>query len=406
MGNPSRVRVIGPLFPYVAGFRAEVERLGYRPGPTCDQLRLMAHVSRWMLARGLEVGDLTPDRVEEFLVARREDGYVLWRSAKGVSPLLSYLHRLGVVPAPEPIGPVTPAEHLLDRFDRYLREERGLCSSTVTNNRNVARLFLATRAVLPSLGLDTLAGGDVLTFVLEECRQRSVGSSKYVVTGMRSFLRFCHLGGLTPRGLAESVPGVASWRLASLPPALSAADVAKLLKSCDRRTTFGRRDYAVLLLLVRLGLRAGEVANLCLDDIDWRRGELTISGKGAKRASLPLPDDVGKAVAGWLSRGRPKCAAREVFTRVRAPHCGLSTSGISAIVESACKRAGLATVHAHRLRHTAATEMLRAGAGLEEIGQVLRHESVLTTSIYAKVDRAALRKLARPWPGSPKGTDR
>jgi integrase/recombinase XerD len=406
MGVPSRVRVAGPLVPYVAGFRRELEAQGYRPNAASNQLQLMAHLSRWMSPRELVVGDLTPGRVEEFLAARRESGYVLWCSPKGVAPLLAYLRSAGVAPTPERIGPVTPAEQLVDRFGRYLREERGLCCATVTNNQNVAGLFLATRTVLPSLGLDTLAGGDVLRFVLDECRHRSVGSSKYVVTGMRSFLRFCHLEGLTPRPLAESVPGVASWRLASLPRAVSAADVAKLLKSCDRRTTFGRRDYAVLLLLVRLGLRSGEVASLCLDDIDWRRGELTISGKGSKRACLPLPDDVGKAVAGWLARGRPKCAAREVFTRVRAPHCGLSASGISAIVESACKRAGLAIVHAHRLRHTAATEMLRAGAGLEEIGQVLRHESVLTTSIYAKVDRTALRKLARPWPGSPKGTDR
>jgi integrase len=270
----------------------------------------------------------------------------------------------------------------------------------------VARLFLATRAELPDLGLDALNGNDILAFVLEKCRHRSVGSARYVVAGLRSFLRFCHLAGLTPRPLADSVPGVASWRLANLPRTLDAREVARLLASCDRRSTFGRRDFAVLTLLVRLGLRAGEVASLRLDDIDWRMGELVVSGKGPKRERLPLPRDVGAAIAAWLERGRPRCDAREVFTRVRAPHCGLSSVGISAIVASACKRAGLERVYAHRLRHTAATEMLRAGAGLEEIGQVLRHESLLTTAIYAKVDRIALRALARPWPGADSGASR
>jgi len=406
MGKPSRVRVIGPLVPYVAGFRAELERQGYRSNPTCDQLRLLAHLSRWLLSRDLDVGDLTPDRVEEFLVARRDAGYVLWRSEKGVAPLLAHLRRLGVVPVPEVMVPATPVERVLDRYRRYLEEERGLCESTVASNVHVARLFLATRAELPDLGLDALNGNDILAFVLEKCRHRSVGSARYVVTGLRSFLRFCHLAGLTPRPLADSVPGVASWRLANLPRTLDAREVARLLASCDRRSTFGRRDFAVLTLLVRLGLRAGEVASLRLDDIDWRMGELVVSGKGPKRERLPLPRDVGAAIAAWLERGRPRCDAREVFTRVRAPHCGLSSVGISAIVASACKRAGLERVYAHRLRHTAATEMLRAGAGLEEIGQVLRHESLLTTAIYAKVDRIALRALARPWPGADSGASR
>ncbi|MGO9298930.1 MAG: site-specific integrase [Acidimicrobiales bacterium] len=406
MGNPSRVRVIGPLVPYVAGFRVELERQGYRSGPTCDQLRLLAHVSRWLSSRDLDVGDLTPERVEEFLVARREAGYVLWRSQKGVAPLLAHLRRLGVVPVPEVVVPATPAEQLLVHYQCYLEEERGLCKSSVGSNVHVARLFLATRAELPELGLEALSGTDILAFLLDECQRRSVGSAKYVVTGLRSFLRFCHLNGLTPRPLADCVPGVASWRLASLPRALSARDVAELLASCDRRSTFGRRDFAVLTLLVRLGLRAGEVASLRLDDIDWRMGEIVVSGKGPKQARLPLPHDVGEAIAAWLARGRPKCAAREVFTRVRAPHCALSSCGVTAIVASACKRAGLATVYAHRLRHTAATEMLRAGAGLEEIGQILRHESLFTTAIYAKVDRVALRELARPWPGANEGAGR
>jgi integrase len=340
MGNPSRVQVVGPLVSYMAGFRAELEAQGYRPHAVSNQLQLMAHVSRWLTGRGLVVGDLTPDRVEEFLVARRAAGYVLWRSAKGVAPLLAHLGHLGVLPVCEAVTVVTPAEELLERYRVYLVEERGLAAGTVTGYLHVARLFLTTRPQVLGLGLGALTASEVIAFVSEECRQRSSGSAKYVVTGLRALLRFCHLEGSITRPLADAVPAVARWRLAGLPRALDPADVAALLDSCDRRTTFGRRDFAVLTLLVRLGLRAGEVAGLLLDDIDWRGGELVVRGKGSKHERLPLPADVGETIAGWLRRGRPRCAAREVFTRVRAPHQALSPAGVCAIVVAACKRAG------------------------------------------------------------------
>ena len=397
MGDPSRVKVIGPLAPFVSGFRAELEAQGYRRGPVSDQLRLMAHVSRWLASRGLDVVDLTPGRIEEFLMARRAEGYTLWRSAKGLAPLLAYLRGLGLLPAPERAESF-PASDLVERYQAYLVKERGLASGTVAGYLHVAGLFLATRPQVPDLGLEALTPGEVIEFVLAECRQRSRGSAKYIVCGLRALFRFCYLEGLTTRPLAEAVPTVATWRLASLPKALGADEVAVLLASCDRRTTFGRRDFAVLTLLARLGLRAGEVAGLCLEDVDWRRGELVVRGKGPKEERLPLPADVGEAIAGWLQRGRPRCTAREVFTRVRAPHQRLTPGGVSAIVRAACVRAGVAEVNAHRLRHTAATEMLRAGAGLDEIGQVLRHHSVLSTAIYARVDRISLRALAKPWP--------
>ena len=398
MGNPSRVKVYGPLVPYVGGFRAELESQGYRPNVVSDQLRLLAHVSRWLAGSGFEVADLTPERVDEFLVARRAAGYVLWRSPKGVAPLLTCLRRLGVVSVPEPAKATTPAEHLLEHYRTYLTEERGLAAATVASNIHVGRLFLATRPQVRGLGLDVLRASEILAFVLSECRKRSSGSARYVTTGLRSFLRFCHLEGRTAKPLADAVPKMASWRLGALPRALEPAVLVALLKSCDRRTTFGRRDFAVLVLLIRLGLRRGEVAGLRLDDIDWLEGELLIRGKGPKHERLPLPADVGEAIVAWLRRGRPRCGAREVFTRVRAPHQRLSPSGVSAVVRAACKRAGVPEVNAHRLRHSAATEMLRAGAGLVEIGQVLRHRSLLTTAVYAKVDRSLLQGLAKPWP--------
>lgn len=398
MGNPSRVQVSGPLVPYVDGFRAELESQGYRPHPVADQLRLLAHVSRWMADCGFGVADLTPERVDEFLVARRAAGYALWRSPKGVAPLLTYLRRLGVVPVPEAAKPTTPAEHLIERYRTYLVQERGLAASTVASNIHVGRLFLATRPQVGGRGLDVLRASEVLDFVRSECRKHSPRSAGYVTTGVRSFLRFCHLDGRTATPLAGAVPRVACWRLTALPKSLEPSVLAALLKSCDRRTTFGRRDYAVLVLLSRLGLRGGEVMGLRLEDIDWREGELLIRGKGPKHERLPLPADVGEAIVAWLQRGRPRCSAREVFTRVRAPHRGLGSGAASAIVRSACKRAGVPEVNAHRLRHSAATAMLRAGAGLVEIGQVLRHRSLLTTAVYAKVDHSLLRGLAKPWP--------
>jgi site-specific recombinase XerD len=397
--KPSRVRLSGPLVPYAAGFRAELESQGYRREPVADQLRLMAHLSRWMQAGGLAVDQLSPERTEEFLAARRQAGYTLWLSAKGLAPLLNHLRRLGALLVPDPVVP-SPAEELKARYKAYLLCERGLGEASVVGYLHVARLFLEARPQTPGLGLSELGAADVIGFVGAQCRGRSVNSAKYVVMALRSLLRFCYLEGMITAPLADAVPRVAGWKLAALPKALSPKQVAAMLASCDRRTTFGRRDFAVLTLLVRLGLRAGEVAGLALDDIDWRAAELVVRGKGHKQAQLPLPADVGEAVAAWLRRGRPRCGAREVFTRVRAPHQALTSGGVSEIVAAAAKRAGLPQVHAHRLRHTAATQMLAAGAGLVEVGHVLGHSSVLTTSIYAKVDHKKLVQLAKSWPAS------
>jgi integrase len=396
MSHPSRVRIAGPLVSHAAGFRAALEAQGYRHHAVGCQLYVMAHLSRWLEAEELEAADLTPDRIERFLVARREAGYTLWLSIKGVAPLVGYLRGVGAVPLSEPVVAVTPADRCLAVFRTYLVEERGLSEGTVVADVHVARLFLATRPA-EDLGLEQLTAGEVVEFVRRQCEGRG---SAYVTAGLRAFLRFCHVTGLTPRPLVDAVPKVASWRLATLPKAVDPAIVTALLSSCDRRTIFGRRDFAVLMLLARLGLRAGEVTSLRLEDIDWRAGEILIRGKGPRLERLPLPADVGEAVAGWLRRGRPRCQAREVITRVRAPHGPLTPGGIAAVVHAACLRAGVDHINAHRLRHTAATEMLRAGAGLAEIGQVLRHRSLLTTAIYAKVDRAGLRELASPWPGS------
>ncbi len=399
MGRPSRVRVIGPLQPHASGFHRELVRQGYTALSARNQLRLMAHASRWLASQGLDASDLVPARVEEFLEARRAAGYTAMLSPRATAPLLAYLRGLGLAPILRPVHPATPAEALLERYRRYLIQERGLVANTVGAYSQVARLFLLQRSPEGELDLAHLDAAAVTDFVRAACRARTIGYAKCLVCGLRALLRFLFAEGHTERPLAAAVPAVAGWRLSGLPKALRRRDIAALLTSCDRRTASGRRDFAVLTLLVRLGLRAGEVASLTLADLDWRAGEVVIRGKGRREERLPLPADVGEALAGWLRRGRPRCESPKLFTCVQAPHRGLARPGVSTLVRAAARRAGLSGVSAHRLRHTAATEMLRAGAGLPEVGQVLRHASPFTTSLYAKVDRQTLRTLAQSWPG-------
>jgi integrase/recombinase XerD len=300
-----------------------------------------------------------------------------------------------------PCAPVGPVEVLIDAYKAYLLKERGVSISTVRNYVHVARLFLSHREeTAGALDLQSLTPGAVSEFVLAECRRSSVGSAKCMATRLRCLLAFLHVAGHTEVALRWAVPSVASWRLASLPKAIKAADVALLLASCDRCSATGQRDFAVLTVLHRLGLRAGEVAALALSDIDWLHGEMVVTGKANRAERLPLPADVGESVVAWLKDGRPAgCSCPCVFTSVRPPLGRLGAGAITGIVKRACLRAGLPVMGAHRLRHTAATQMLQAGASLGEVGQVLRHRSMNTTAIYAKVDRRALVALVRPWPG-------
>jgi integrase len=400
MGDPSRIRVRGPLEPYAAGFGIELGRLGYTPLSAANQLWLMAHLSRWLAAHRLGAAELTPARVSGFLVARRAAGYTQWCSAQGLAPLLGYLREAGA--APRPVAPVavTPTEALLERYRGYLLGERGLTAATVRGYVDRVRPFVAAHVGSDGLGLGGLTAAQVSGYVLGAVRERGPGSAKLLVTALRSLLRFLHVAGEIPTALASAVPSAAGWRLAGLPQALEDGALRALLAGCDRTTATGRRDFAVLTLLVRLGLRAGEVAALRLDDIDWRAGEILVRGKSDRQERLPLPDDVGQAVVAYL-HDRPRVErCRAVFVAARAPHRGVTSAAVTKLVERAGRRAGLGPVAAHRLRHTAATQTLRAGAPLSEIGQLLRHRSAQSTAIYAKVDRDALRGLARPWPAA------
>jgi site-specific recombinase XerD len=398
MRDPSRVRLAGPLEPFAAGFMAQLGRLGYARSSVIQQMQLVAHLSRWMAAGGVGVAELTSERVEAFVVSRRAAGYRHFLMASSLAPLLGYLRRLGVTPVPAVALVVAPADVLVGRYRDYLLAERGLAATTLRFYERVARQFLGTASGRSGeLDLARLTAGDVGRFVLAECGRVSPGSASNVVVALRSLLRFLHVEGLTTGGLAAAVPGVAPRPL-RLPRALAPRAVAQLLASCDRRSAKGRRDFAVLTVLARLGLRAAEVSAIELGDIDWRAGELLVRGKARRRDRMPLPVDVGEALAGYLRRGRPRVESERLFMRVVAPIGPLTSDAVSEIVRHACRRCDLPVVGAHALRHSAATETLRAGGSLVEIGQLLRQQNAFTTAIYARVDRAALGELARPWP--------
>jgi site-specific recombinase XerD len=361
----------------------------------------MAHLSRWLAPEGLGAEGLTPRVAARFLTARRAAGYSTYLSPRSLVPLLGYLRGLGVTPPAPPDAPAGPAEALLDRWQRYLVSERGLGPATARDYVAKVRPFVTGRENNGGLDLASLTAAEVTAFVLAACPGKPKGTAKLTVTALRSLLGFLHVTGLIGEPLAEAVPAVASWRLAALPRALEPGQVTAMLASCDRRTLAGRRDFAMLTLLARLGLRAGEVAALSLDDIGWRAGEIIVRGKGRRDERLPLPSDAGEAIAGYLAGGRPQPAdgTRQVFLRLKAPHRELTGGGVTQAVFAAGQRAGIGAVYAHRLRHSAATGMLAAGAPLTEIGQVLRHRRLLSTAIYAKADVEGLRVLARPWQG-------
>ena len=402
MTNPSWAGVRGPLAPYVDGVRAELERLGYTPLTAAAHVRLVAHLSRWLARHGVEASGLTPAAVDAYFAQRRAAGYVGHVTGRALQPLLGHLQRLGVVSPPVPVAPASPQERLLAQYRDYLTAERGLTETTAALNVRMVRPFLADQARMRQgrLELEQLTAGEVAAFVVAQGRQRPK-SVKRMVTALRSLLGFLHVAGIVDQPLASAVPSVAGWTQTGLPKALDAEQVAALLASCDERTATGRRDLAILTLLVRLGLRAGEVAALSLEDIDWRRGEITVRGKGNRHDRLPLPADVGQRIVAYLRDGRPASTQdRTVFVRAQAPSRALTSNAVTTVVACAGRRAGLGVIGAHRLRHSAATAMLRAGGSLTEIGQTLRHVRPLTTAMYAKVDIQALRQLTRPWPGA------
>ena len=394
----SRVVVTGPLAPFAETYRRELRRRGYTPRSAVNELRQAARLSRWLEDHDLMVARLNRERVEEFLAFQRAGGRHRseW-SRPGLWCLLGVLENLGELEYEERASVASPSETLLASFETYLFTERSLASGTVRGYVDHARRFLGWLSAGTSLA--EVTASDVTAALRREAAAVSVAATQYFRAGLRAFLRFCFTEGLLEGDLSGAALAVTGRRRTALPRGIEPEAARALLRSCDRRTALGRRDYAVLITLLRLGLRAGEVARLRLDDLDWRAGELVVRGKGARQDRLPLPVEVGEALAAYLRRGRPGSDRREVFLGARAPFEPIATGTVGSTVRRACRRAGIIEVGPHRLRHTVACEMVKAHVPLVEIAQVLRHKSLQSTAIYARVDLDALRELAAPWPG-------
>jgi len=393
----------GPLSLGISGFAKWTRDEGYASSSRWRKVHLARDFSRWLGKQAVSVRHVSSAHVARSLRSRARRVQIQKGDAAALRQFINLLRRQGVV-SPEKIAPcrLTPVEHAVDAFERYLRNERTLGEAAVVNYAPFVRRFLADRFGNRPVRLARLDAGDVVGFVQRQVPRLHLKRAKLLTTALRSYLHYArYRGDITP-DLAAAVPAVASWSMTSIPRAIPAEAVRRLLASANRRTAMGRRDYAILLLLARLGSRAGEVVRLELEDLDWNAASLSVPGKGGQRSTLPLPTDVGAAIAAYLRHGRPPSSSRRVFLRARAPIRGLlGAQAISSLVRHNLLRAGIqAPTHgAHQFRHALATEMLRHGASLAEIGEVLRHRSPETTKIYTKVDVEALRTLALPWPG-------
>ena len=392
----------GPLGPYLHRFANLLSEQGYSRQVGMQKMRLVALLSRWLEQEQVGIEQLDEGCIAEYLAAQKEALRRQRQVRHTLAQVLEALRQLRIIARSQAAKAQSPTDRLLDDYGRFLTQERGLSQATLDNYLPVAQRLLTHAFGDKPIQLDRLAVGDVNRFIL---RQKSAFSPKRVqltTSALRSFFGFLYLRGQLATPLATSVPTVATWRLSELPQFLESEQVQEILQSCDRNSPCGRRDYAALLLLARLGLRAGEVVHLSLEDINWSEGEVLIRGKSAREDRLPLPPEVGRALAAYLQKDRPACSCRRLFIRIKAPHVGFSSSvAVCDIVRRALLRAHLEPGHkgAHLLRHSLATQMLRGGASLTQIGQILRHQLPQTTEIYAKVDLAALRTLAQPWPG-------
>ncbi len=394
--------VVGPLASHLQSFAQVLADRGYSEKCAYGKIRLVTAFSRWLREKGRKISAIDVDRAGAFLKSH-------WRfkprrtgDLTTMQLLLQHLQTRGVIQRSAPPCR-SPMQMLIHDYGDFLAQERALAPTTIKRRTEVGREFLAYRFKTGTMNLKLLRADDVNDFVLHMSTKVGPASIRAVICGMRSFLRYLFQEGRLATNLAAAVPRVPPAPRQPVPKFLSDKQVAQVLRSCDRRRKAGKRDYAMLLLFARLGLRAGEVADLALDDIDWRCGELLIRGKGARVDRLPLPDEVGKALVDYLHKARPSSSCRKVFLLNHAPYSGFSKthSGISSVVQRAMNRAKIDSHNrgAHVLRHSLATSMLRKGASLAQIGQILRHRQIQTTTVYAKVDLKALQALALPWFG-------
>ena len=389
---------VGPISPYIDIFVQQLAQQGYAQQTARTKLHVIAAFSTWLQDHQLGIDAIDEQRVIAFFDDRKR---VHRGDSATLKALLEYLRGAGVIQTPPKQLDTSVLGQLEHDFSQYLAQERGLSTATLMNYVPVARRFLSTCFGGEPVRLERLRLKHVTDFIRHQAPTFSPSRVQLIVTALRSFLQFLRQRGDIELDLAAAVPTVADWRLSKVPKFLESDQVERLLQSCDQHTATGQRDYTVLLLLARLGLRAGEVVNLCLEDLDWETGLVRVHGKGGYGSWLPLPVDVGTALATYLRDGRPACTTRRVFIRMKAPRIGFASSvAIDSIVHRALKRAGLTPTFkgSHLLRHSLATSLLRQGASMVEIGQLLRHRLPQTTEIYAKVDQTALATLTQPWP--------
>jgi integrase/recombinase XerD len=394
----------GPLGSLVHPFRLELIRLGFTPHTAQDNAYVLACLSRWMGRAGLGVEELGPAELERFVARRRELEYRRWLSVRSLAKMLVFLREAGAIPAAPPHAPLDPVTALLGEFGAYLLRERRLGAATIALQQLMNRRFLRFLSSDGGLCLDRLGPDLLIEFISAQRGVYAASSMKRLTCALRSFLRFMFATGRAKMDLSTAVPSVAGWRLGPLPTPAGDDVLPALLASCDRGGGVGVRDFAVLMLMAGLGLRAIEISRLRLEDVHWRTGEITVRGKGGRIDRMPLPAEVGAAIAEYLERGRRPSACREVFLRHFGPDAPASRQAIVSVPRRAAERAGIAMVGAHRLRHRMACRVLADGGNLAEIAQLLRHQSHETTAIYAKIDMASLAAPVRPWPGAEAGT--
>jgi site-specific recombinase XerD len=390
----------GPLGLYIDSYLELLNEQGFSHDSAEEQVRIIVGFSRWLDKNGYKTENVSQEKADRFLKCR----YLHLRPQSGDAAALHRLNallcRMGVISLH--VTPVTPHDKLLDDFQQYLAQERALCEKTRKTYLPYVRKFLCEKFDGVTVDFSQLCAQDITRFVRLHAQDGSCSHAKNMTNALRAFLRYLHFRGDLAADLAACVPSVAGWSLSDIPKYLEPDQTQQVLDHCNLQTAMGLRDHAILLLLARLGLRASEVAFLKIEDIDWDAGQITVHGKGGSSDQLPLPADVGKAIATYLQKGRPMCSSRYVFVRTRAPRRGFTgASAIDSVVRCALARAGIDSQRkgAHLFRHGLATQMLRQGGSLSDIGSILRHRDPDTTAIYAKVDLPALRELARPWPG-------
>ena len=386
---------------HINTFKSVVSDLGYSPSTIRSQLNLLRSFTKWVQGNHVVIAKINEGITDRFLTESGRKGAIRRGDNRTLHRFLDHLRVEGAIPHPEPPLIESPLTDLKSRYEDYLLKERGL--STVTGSRYwpYIQRFLVSRFGDNPMRFCELCPQDIDRFILRHAHERTPKAAQLMVSAMRSFLRFLFRYGETRRDLSTAVPTVPAWRLSEVPKYIKPEEIELVLEACDRTTSVGRRNYSILLLIARLGLRAGEVVALELGDINWRTSELTIRGKGQSCDRLPLPQSAGEALAIYLKNDRPECSTRRVFVRTRAPYRGFKDSTtVSTIVRRTVERSGLSTPSkgAHLLRHSLATGMLRKGASMAEIGELLRHRSPNSTEIYAKVDIEGLRSIARVWP--------